>query len=165
MRNVAIAHNQTMVADIGNRAPTHRATVQRCVLADDVVIAHHQPRRLAGIGKVLRRAAQEREREDRIVFADLSVALDEDMRDQPRAIADAYVRTDHTARTDLHIGAKLGALIDNGRWMNFCAHVRSPLVAANSQSLASCPFTSTRPRNLKMLRRWNSTSTGISMTS
>ena len=163
--DVAIAHDQAMRTDIGDRTAANRAAVKGRVFANDVVIAEHEPRRFARIGQILRRAAKQRKREDGVVGADIGVAFDEDVGDEFGALADLYVRPDDAAGTDLNVGAEFGALIDNRGGMNFCAHVRSPLVAANSQSLTNSPPTSMRPRNLKMLRRWNTTSTGISKTS
>src|SRR5690242_13724002 len=94
------------------------------------------------------------------------MALNEHVRDQLAAVADLHVRPDHAARPDFDVAAQLSGLVDNRGGVNLCAHSgRSAFMAANSHSVANSPLTSTRPRNLKMLRRWKSTSTGISIVS
>src|SRR5262249_875077 len=115
------------------------------------------------VGKILRRRAECCKRIDHAVRANRGVAADIDVREQPGAIADLRVRPDHAARADLHVAANLGFRIDEGGGVN--AHGRWALMAANSHSAHSSPRTSTWPWNLKMLRRANSTFTGISITS
>ena len=101
--DVAIAHDQAVIADRGDGAAAHRAAMQRGVLADDVVVADDKPRRFAFDRKILRRAAETDERKDSVVRAKFGVALDEDVCDQLGAFADLHIRADHTARADLDI--------------------------------------------------------------
>src|SRR5690606_11884329 len=152
--DVAIAHDQTIIADRRDAAPAHGAAVNGGVFADDVVVADDELRRFAPVRQILRRAAEAYERPDGVALAEFGVALDEDVRDELRALADLHVRANHAAWADLHVGAEFGAIVDDGGFVDLRAHIescgRSAFIAANSQSVASSPRTSTRPRNLKM---------------
>src|SRR5262245_40554087 len=118
MRDVAIAHDQAVIADRGDRPAAHGAAMQRCVFTNDVVVADDELGWLALVGEILRGAAEADERKDGVVLAEFSVALDEDVSDELGVLAELYARADDAAGADLDAGREFRALIDDGGRVN-----------------------------------------------
>ena len=64
VRHVRVGHEQVVIADRRHAAAAGRAAMDRDELAEDVVMADDEPRRLAAELQVLRRQADRRERAD-----------------------------------------------------------------------------------------------------
>ena len=106
-----------MAADFGQPAALHRAAIDGDALANLVVIADLQPRRLALVGNILRRHADGAKGKEAIVRADLRRPFDRNMRHQMAALAQFDVRADHAIGPDLARRRNLRARINDGRGM------------------------------------------------
>src|SRR5690606_5739662 len=118
--DVAADQQHVVVADARLAAAERGAAVDRRMLADAVVFADAQATRpIAGLELlVLRMAADHREREQFAVFADPGVAVDDDVRVQARACAQADLGPDRAVRPDLDIVRQDGAVGDNRSRVN-----------------------------------------------
>ena len=99
----------------GHATALHGAAVHGDELAEAVSVADHQPRRLARIAAVLRRAAEHRVRVDLVVPAELQRALEHGVGADPRSGADTDPGADDRVRPDRDVRLELRAAIRR-RW-------------------------------------------------
>ena len=85
MGDVTADHIEAIVSDRGDTAPGGRAGVECHAFADNVACADHKLGLLTLVAQVLRIAAQPRKWVDDAVIADLRLAIDDRMGDQPDA--------------------------------------------------------------------------------
>src|SRR6202040_2841248 len=93
-----------------------RAAVDRDEFADDVAVADTHFGDLTAILLVLRRRSDDGERMELTMLADRRMAVDDDVREQPRALAELDVLADEAERPDFHAARQFGAgMHDRGR--------------------------------------------------
>lgn len=122
VRDVAITHNKTIIADRSDSSAPCCASVQCGVFAYDVVITDDQARRFTLVREILRGPAQAGEWEDSVALSQFGMTLDENVRDQTRTLAESHIGTDDAAWANFNIVIQLDGRIDNGGGVNFCAH-------------------------------------------
>ena len=115
--DVRVGHDQQMAADLSQASALHRAAIDGHTLADFVVIADLQPRRLALVGDILRRHANGAEGEEDIIGSDLRRPVDRHMRLEAAILAQFDLRANHAIRSDFAGRRNLRARIDNRRGM------------------------------------------------
>src|SRR6266849_3237223 len=118
VRDVSVGHDQVVVPDPGEAAALHRAAINRDELANLVVIADLEARRLARVRNVLRRQANRREREESIIDADLRRSFQGDVRHQMAALAQFDPHANYAVGPDLAGWVNLGFGINDGRGVN-----------------------------------------------
>ncbi len=118
MRNVvgdvAVDHQQVVVADAGDPASFFGADVDGDGLAESIAAADLKPRWRSLVLLVLRSGAKDRIGEEDVVFADRGLSYDGDAVEQAAALADLDIGTDDAEGPDFHVLADLGARIDDG---------------------------------------------------
>jgi len=72
------------------------------MFAEDVVVADFEPRRLAGITSILRRAPEHRKRRDPIAKTHTRARPQDGVRLDLRAVSDEDARLNHSERPDPH---------------------------------------------------------------
>src|SRR6266849_10736580 len=107
MRDMGADHQQAMIADSRDHATAGGAGVDRHMLADRVVMADFQRRRLAGVFQVLRLEADRGEGEDPGPLADRGPPVDHDMRFEADAGAEHDMLADHAIGADHASGATI----------------------------------------------------------
>src|SRR5690606_16230231 len=125
VRDVAVSEDHVVITH--HREPVgRRGRMHGHVLAEDISRTDLYARIPAGEFQVLGLAADVREREDLTLRAENRVALDSCVMVQPRAVAQPDATTHKGERTDLDIGAQLGAFLDHGGGMYPRCHDYSP---------------------------------------
>ena len=99
-------------------AAFHGAAADGDALANLVVVADLQPRRLAFVGNILRRHADGAERKEGVVGADFRGPFDRHVRHQTAALAQFDLGANHAIRTDLARCRNFCPRIDDGGGMN-----------------------------------------------
>ena len=133
------------------RAAALGARVHGHVLADQAVLADHEPDRLAPVLEILRLVADGGEGKDARAGADRRVAHEADVRDEPDALAERHLRPDMAKGSDLDAGAERRAVLDDRARVDRGAHSRTS-IAETSASHTSAPSTLASPRNHHMFR-------------
>ena len=139
VRDVRVSHYQRVTADFCQHSAAFGAAVDRCELANHVVVADFDDRRFALEFQILRFRADRGELPDAIALADGGVALDHRARADRRARANLNARSDHRARTDFDARVEFGALVDDRGGMDSSRYrtCSSTSIADNSASAAS----------------------------
>lgn len=107
VRDVGIAEEKIVRADARGQL-LMRATVDRAVLTEDVVIAYFQSCRLTDVFEILGFPADGSEGEKLVAFPKAGVALQDDMRVQHAIIAEDHTGTDDGVGADVDVSAELG---------------------------------------------------------
>ena len=149
VRDVRIGQEQVPVADRGVSPVLRRAGVDRCVFAEDVVVADRRGRRLAAVFAILRYVADRGELEKAVAHADCRAAGHDHMRANDRSGADHHVGTDDRKGTDGRVGRDVGGRVDQRSGVDVGHGApRHPLpgaiganVTSSSASAASSPPT------------------------
>src|SRR5262249_19689531 len=118
MRDVHISEKQIALADRGLPAILRGADMNGDELANDIVVADHEPRGLAAVFAILRNLADGRELKDAIARADLRAAGQHHVRTDHGPRADRDLGTDNRERAYFDIVCKLCTGIDQSRRMN-----------------------------------------------
>jgi hypothetical protein len=118
MRNVRHRHQQTIRSDPCDATAGHCAAMDGAVLAHLRAWADLAACRLTPVFQILRWQPDAAKGVENRASTDPRVPVDDDMRDQPRAILDHHISADRAEWTDFDIGAEIGTLSDNGGWMN-----------------------------------------------
>ena len=117
VRDVHADHQKVARADARRVAFAARA-MERHILADQIIVADDELRRLTAKLHVLRLAAQGCMLKDVIARAQSRVSFDDCMRADLTLCADSYVRFDHRVRADARACVQLCARTNNGCRMN-----------------------------------------------
>ena len=133
------------------RAAALGARIHGHVLADQAVLADHEPDRLAAVFQILRLVADGGEGKNARARADRRVAGEADVRDEPDPVAERHLRPDMAERSDLDAGAERRAILDDGARVDRGAHSRTS-IAETSASQTRAPSTLASPRNHHMFR-------------
>jgi len=104
MPDMRVRHDQQMASDLRQPPAFQRATIERHIFADLVVIADLKTRRLTFVGHILWRQADRAEGEKVVIGADPGWPFNRDMRLQPAILPQFHVSPDHTIRAD-HAGS------------------------------------------------------------
>ena len=118
VRDVDVVHHQHVVADARHHPAALGAAMNGGELANPIIVADLQARRLAVILEILRRGADRGELEDLVARADRGVALYHRIGTDFGVGADPHFGTDDRARSDFDAGIEFGAPIDDGGWMD-----------------------------------------------
>ena len=111
-------HQKIIVAD-GGGAPFRRATMDRAMFANDVVVSNVDFRFALGQkGEILRRRADDRAMSNEIGRADRDVTLNYNVRLNGRFFADPDAWPNHRVGSDLNLAFNLGLWVDNRCPMN-----------------------------------------------
>src|SRR5262249_34694263 len=105
-------HEEAAVADTGQPAAVFGPEIHGHVLADIAAGPDDEPGRSAAVLDRLRRRSKRGERIDRGVAADGRVAGQVDVGNQPTAVADHDILSDHAIGADGHVTADLCAAFD-----------------------------------------------------
>ena len=139
VRDVGVGHHQHVIADDRAHPANLGAAMNRRELADGVVVANFESRRLAVKFQIRRRATNCGEREDSIALTDSRERFDDDVRAHHAAGPNLHARPDHRARTDFDARVEFGALVDDRGRMNSPRYRTCSLtsIADNSASAAN----------------------------
>src|SRR5438067_4989847 len=118
MADVAVRHEEAVLAHLGRSAAILRADVHRHAFADVAPRTDDEPCRPPSIAHRLRWRPKGRERIDDGPIADGCVAGDVDVGEQPASGTDNDMLSDHAVRSDLHIVGDLRAGLDARGRMN-----------------------------------------------
>ena len=150
MSDVGRDHEQAVVADARQHAAVRRPRTHGHVLADDVVGADLETRRLAPVLGVLGRMTDRGEGIDARTRPDACASCNDGVRDQTNLVAEHDVGSHHAVGADADALAELGAgLDDRGR-----VNIRHVSCRPGSSPSMSLPRPSGRP-----LQLWPRTST------
>jgi hypothetical protein len=108
MGDVAIGHNQVMIAHDGDADIGHRCPVDGDEFPDGVMIADNDPRFLSLILQVLGGGADRRKLKDMTILADIRMAFDYYMGTNLCLFADGDTRADDAVWTDLDVFGNFG---------------------------------------------------------
>jgi len=117
MRQMAIGHDEIVMAEPRHTTARHGSTIESAVLPDDVPVADLKPGGFAFITQMLRRIAQGRELVNFIVPADTRRPVDDDMRTDPGVVTDLHARTDDAEGADMNVFPDFRARVDDGLGM------------------------------------------------
>ena len=101
MRDVRIGHDQIMIANSRASSTLHRPAIDRDKLANLVVGANLQPRRLARISNVLRSRTYRSEGGKAITSANFRRSINHHMRSQTAIRTQLNLRPNHAIRPNL----------------------------------------------------------------
>src|SRR5215471_10413437 len=90
MRNVAIGHEEILVADSSDTSAAKGPDMQGGELSNLVVVADHELGIFARVFQILRDGADRRRVKDPVSLADRGIAIDHRMSPDPRSGADSY---------------------------------------------------------------------------
>ena len=139
-----VAHDEVVVSHVSIASVLHGTSVNRHVLAYDVVVTNRDGRRLALILQVRCGLANGAKLEDVVPSTNLGRPLDHHMGFDNRPLANHNPRTDDTVGTHRHGGVQISLRVNNGGGMNHRLAVRA------QDSGCSCRFTLDRCTNIKL---------------
>jgi hypothetical protein len=125
MRDVAVGHDQIVIAEDRDADIGQRRTMNRDKFPDGVKVPDHHTRFFAAEFQILRRGADGAELKNTAALADLCVVIDDGMGSDHGVFADFDVIADNAVRPDFHAVAQLDVRRNNGCGMNF--HFKSHL--------------------------------------
>ena len=105
MRDMRAHHEQAVISDFGPHQAALGAGIHRDMLAQNVIGADDQFRRLAVIFQVLRLKSDRRKWINMRIGTDSRLAGHHDMGNQPDAVAQGHFSIDTAIGTDLYAGA------------------------------------------------------------
>jgi len=113
------ARHQKIIVANSSKAAIGTPTMDRAILANDIVVADHDLRfPVRRKGKILGRRANNRAVSDKIACADRHIAFNDHVRLRDRFITDYHLWPDCRKRPDLDIGADSCAGIHKSRRVN-----------------------------------------------
>src|SRR4030095_11243605 len=142
MGDVALHHQEILIAHPGHHAAGRGPWIERNILADRVAIADQKLARFALIFEIVRHGTDTREGKYHIAFAERGATGNDRVRVNSTAFADPHAGADDAIRTDLDITVDLGARIDNRRWVHPAHFTKRS--QANSTSIAEISACATR---------------------
>ena len=113
--DVGVGHDESMAPHFGEPAAFDSAAADGYTLANFVVVADLQPRRLASVGNILGRHSDGAEGKEGIIGTDFRGPFDSDVRHQTAALSQFDIGPDHA------IGADLARCWDLGSRINDCS--------------------------------------------
>src|SRR5215468_4820103 len=162
MADMAVVHEKSAVADARQPTAFDRSDIHGDAFTNGAAIADLEPRRLALVAQILRRAAKRCERRNRAIGTDGGMPADGDMRGEHAAFADHGIAADHAIGTDGGAVANHGAVLNSRSRIDL--HVsQSDSIAPTSASATTCPSTLASPWNHHIAlrrpirRKWYST--------
>gem|GEM_PF-2724911 len=148
--DVSISHDQVVITEGGFGAILHGAAMDGDTLANHVVIADHQARRLTLVLQIRRIFANRGELIDAIVPTDTGRPFDDHMRRDHRTLANFDVRTNDRPWADLDVIRQASRRVDDGARVDqthiFCS---AQMISAEQTGL---PSTLARQSNFQMPR-------------
>jgi len=119
VRDMAVRHDQIVVAEDGDADVGGRRAVDGDEFADGVEVADDHPRLFTAEFQILRGRADRAELKDAAAFADAGVIVNDGVRTDHGVFADDHVAADDAVRADFHAFCQLGVGRDDGGGMNF----------------------------------------------
>src|SRR5690606_37836494 len=147
--DVDVGHQQVVIADGGLAPILHGAAVDGDPLADDVVVADHQPRGFALVLEVRGVLPHGGKLVDAVMGADHGGALDDHVGADLGIVADGDVRADDGPGTHLDVGADAGGRVDNGARINQNHRPQRISCRAHSSCASQASWSSTVALQLK----------------
>jgi hypothetical protein len=118
MGDVGVGHDEVVVADASARSTLDGAAVDGDKLANHVVIANFESRRLAGVGNILRRQSDGGEREEVVVVANFRGAFDHHVRREMAALAQFHLGSNDAVRPNGARRVDFAFSVDDRRGMD-----------------------------------------------
>src|SRR5450432_2174701 len=107
MSHMRIRHQQIVIADVRHAPVVAGAAIHRDAFAEYVAVADFQARRFTVVFLILRRVAQRGKLEYLVAGPDSRRTVDDHVRSDPAAGADADVRPDDAERPDRNVRGNL----------------------------------------------------------
>jgi hypothetical protein len=161
VREMHVGHHPVVVTQPRHADVERGAAIDGDVLADGVVVADLDARRLVGVLLVLRRRADGGEVPDAVAATDARMSVDDDVRADPGALAHLDVLADDRVRADFHVLGKARAAMHRRGGMDHLwstGRIEQRIVASATVS----PSTRATQANLPMPRSARSMVTSTS---
>src|SRR5215471_15339030 len=149
MSDVGVGHDQDVAANFRDPSTFDRAAVDGYALADFVVIADLQSRRLALVGNILRRHPNGAKGKENVLSSNLGWTFKCDVREQLAALPQFHLRADHAIGANFARGGNFGTRVNDGCGMNVsCARKTAIVCLGANHSAAASSALPPRPREL-----------------